>query len=99
MMTQPTIAALIIDIVGVLAGVISIGVILSSSRTVGGQVGSAFNLVLIGILFQMSAVIYTIVFTRLKLFPAPVVDIHHGLMVIGLVFFVMAARQFAKLSQ
>lgn len=94
----PKSIVLLIDFVGVLAGVISVLVIFNTFKVIGGQVRSTFSLVLLGIIFQMLAIIYTIIFTRLKLFPAPSVDVHHALMVVGLVFFVLAARQFAKLS-
>lgn len=90
---------LIIDIIGVGIGVICLWVIISTSSKVGGQVGSAFNWVLLGILFQMAAIVYTIIFTRLKLFPALALDIHHGLMVIGLILFVVAAKKFSDLSR
>lgn len=96
---QPKTVVLLIDMIGVLAGVVSIAVIFNASKIIGGQVGSAFSLVLFGILFQMSAVIYTIIFTRLKLFPAPSIDIHHALMVIGLIFFVIAAKKFSQVSK
>jgi len=89
---------LVIDIIGVTAGLLSVGVILSASKKIGGQVGSTFGLVLAGIFFQMAAIIYTIVFTRLKLFPAPAVDVHHALMTIGLILFVWAAKKFSELS-
>ena len=98
-MLDPKGFALVIDLVGVTAGIISLFVILTTSSKIGGQVGSAFNLVLYGIIFQMSAVIYTIIFVRLKLFPAPAFDFHHGLMVAGLIFFVVAAKKFSDLSR
>lgn len=90
---------LMIDFIGVTAGLICLWVIVSASSKVGGQVGSAFNLVLGGILFQMAAIIYTIIFTRLKLFSAPPVDIHHALMVIGLILFVISAKKFSDFSR
>lgn len=90
---------LMIDFIGVAAGLVCLWVIASASSKVGGQVGSAFNLVLGGILFQMAAIIYTIIFTRLKLFPAPPVDIHHALMVIGLILFVISAKKFSDFSR
>lgn len=90
---------LAIDIIGVATAILSLIIIINASRKIGGQIGSSFNLILWGILLQMSAIIYTIIFTRLKILPAPPIDIHHGLMVIGLVFFVVAAKKFSDLSQ
>lgn len=90
---------LMIDFIGVVAGLFSLGVIFIASSKVGGQVGSAFNLILWGILFQLSAIIYTIIFTRLKLLPALPVDIHHALMTIGLLLFVIAAKRFSDLAK
>lgn len=91
--------ALIIDLVGIVAGLFSLVIIVNTSSKVGGQVGAAFNLVLWGILFQLSAIIYTVIFTRLKLLPAPPVDIHHALMTVGLVLFVIAAKKFSDLAR
>ncbi|MEK7616504.1 MAG: hypothetical protein AAB414_00425 [Patescibacteria group bacterium] len=90
---------LMIDILGIGVGLTSLWVIISTSTKVGGQVGSSFNFVLLGILFQMAAIIYTIIFTRLKLLSAPALDIHHALMVIGLILFVVAAKKFSDLSR
>lgn len=99
MVMDSKIWVLLIDFIGVAAGLICLWIIASASSKIGGQVGSAFNLVLGGIIFQMAAIVYTIIFTRLKLFPAPPVDIHHALMVIGLILFVISAKKFSDLTK
>lgn len=98
MVLDPKTTVLLIDIIGVAAGVISIAVIILAQRRTGGQVGSIFWLILTGIFFQMTAIIYTIIFSRLKILPAPDVDIHHLIMTIGLVFFAIAAKKFFEIS-
>ena len=90
----------IIDFFGVVVGIISVVIIYSVIRTLGGIIGKSFTIVIYGILLQVFAIIYTIIFARFKIFPIPGgVDIHHLLMVIGLLFFVVAAYNAAKLSK
>lgn len=87
---------LTIDILGVLVGLIAIYYVYTAR--VGGRVGKAVSLFVWGIIFQVSAISYTIVFGRLALFAKPGgVDIHHLLMVVGLVLFVWGARVYASL--
>lgn len=90
---------LLIDITGILIGVASIYLMLALKRTVGGSVGAALNLVVGGVLFNLLAFIWTIVFTRLRLYPPPAVDVHHLFMVCGMILFVLAARKFSHLTR
>jgi len=92
--------ALLIDIVSILIGLVSIFTILAKKKSIGGKVGSALGLFIWGIVFMVAAFSYTIVFSRLKLLAVPGrVDVHHLLMAIGMVLFVVAARKFASLAQ
>lgn len=90
---------LLLDLFGILIGITSIATILRGMQGMGGRVGSTLRLFIWGIVFQVGALLYTVVFARLKLLPLPGgVDIHHLLMTIGLIVFVLAGRQFAALS-
>lgn len=98
-----------IELVGIIFAVFAVFVILKALGRVGGQVGLAFTLTLVGVIFQASALVYNIFIRELKTFAEPELNtplgllrshnIHEVLMIIGIIFFVMAARQFAKLSQ
>lgn len=86
---------LIIDIIGITIGAIAIYMV--AVHRVGGRVGSAVSLFVWGVLFQMLAFLHTIVFSRLALFPKLPTDVHHLLMAVGMIFFVLSARQFASI--
>jgi hypothetical protein len=43
--------------------------------------------------------VWTIVFTRLSLFPKPSIDVHHLFMTIGMILFVFAAYKFSRVNQ
>ncbi|MCP6719531.1 MAG: hypothetical protein KJI71_04915 [Patescibacteria group bacterium] len=90
---------LIIDFIGISIGLLSIYYILAQGQRLGGKVGGALNLFVWGVIFQILAFSYTVVFSRLKLFPdlTPTIDIHHLLMATGMILFVLAARKFASL--
>lgn len=97
---------LVIELIGIVIGVFAITIIVAALRKIGGQVGSVFSLTLVGVIFQISALIYNIIFRELQLLPSPEIDgllqthnIHEALMIIGLVFFVLAAKKFSDLSQ
>ncbi|OGZ97027.1 MAG: hypothetical protein A3B34_03925 [Candidatus Sungbacteria bacterium RIFCSPLOWO2_01_FULL_54_21] len=87
------------DIAGIIIGVISVLLMLTLKRTLGGRVGAALNLVVGGVLFNILALGWTIVFTRLRLLAPPTVDVHHLFMVSGMVLFVLAARKFSLLAR
>jgi len=91
--------ALGIDIIGVAVGLISVAKMLKLNRILGGRIGNAVNLVVGGVTLNVLAFLWTIVFTRLKLFAPPALDIHHLLMTIGMALFVFAARKFSALIQ
>ena len=89
---------LTIDIVGILVGIVSIGVLLKTRSSLGGIVGGGIKPLIWGVLCMILAFLWTIIFTRLKLLPAPTIDIHHALMTAGMILFVISARSFAKAS-
>jgi len=93
-------AVLVIDIIGMLVGIVSILIILNLSKKISGDVGKALNLIAFGITFMLLALLETIIFGRLIILQAlkPSVDVHHLFMTVGMVFFVVAAKQFAKLK-
>ena len=89
-----------IDILGVITGLVSIFIIHSSTRGVGGIIGNSLRIFIWGIVAMTLAVVYTLVFTRFKIYPVPGnVDIHHLLMFIGLVLFVISAKKIAALNK
>jgi hypothetical protein len=95
----------LIDFAGVIAGIFALFIILKSLRKVGGQVGSAFTLTLLGVIAQTLALMESLFVSQLGLIAEPNLggvlqghDIHDGLMVIGMLFFVFGAKKFSDLS-
>lgn len=88
---------LFIDVIGVAVGLVSVIRMVGLNKTLGGKMGGAVNLVVGGVALNILAFLWTIVFTRLKILPAPPLDVHHLLMTVGMILFVLAARKFSAL--
>ena len=81
-----------IDSAGVLIGVILLVIIIGTLKSFTGSLRQSYNFIMYGILFQVLALVYTLVFVRFKLYPIPAgIDVHHLLMIAGLIFFGIAA--------
>lgn len=96
MATTPFIISegLVIDFIGVVVAAVSI-IILFDFRNKAGEIASkTLNFAMFGIISQEVALIWSIVFRDLQLFKSPPIDMHHPLMVLGLVLFVVAAKNF-----
>ncbi|MBI2101006.1 hypothetical protein HYT53_00150 [Candidatus Woesearchaeota archaeon] len=62
--------------------------IVNVTKSFRGSLRKSFNYIACGAIFQILSLVYTLVFLRYNLFPTPLnFDIHHLLMVIGIVFF------------
>jgi len=91
---------LLIDFVGIAVGLVSIFMMFTLKKSIGGRMGNIINLVVGGVSFNILAFGYTVTFTRLKLFSIPGgIDVHHILMTVGMILFVLAARKFSLLGQ
>ena len=81
-----------IDSAGVLIGIILLVIIINALKSFTGSLRQSYNFIMYGILFQILALVYTLVFVRFKLYPIPAgIDVHHLLMIVGLIFFGVAA--------
>ncbi len=81
-----------IDFLGVLIGAAILVSVAITLKSVGGIIGASYRYILYGIGFQVLALIYTLVFVRFKIYPTPAgIDVHHLLMIFGIVFFALAA--------
>lgn len=87
---------IIFDIIGIIIGIISIITIRKTSKMLGGRVAGALSLFTWGVVAMVLAFAWTLFFSRLQLWTAPL-DVHHILMTIGMILFVLAARRFSSL--
>ncbi len=87
---------LIFDFIGVLVAVVSIFMLYDLKNKIGGSVAAALSFIMLGVLFNTAALVWTIIFTRLALLPKPAIDVHHLFMTLGMAFFVFAAIKFAN---
>lgn len=96
-MTTPQIITLGIDIVGIATGLIAIFLLLNINKTLGGKISGALKFFVWGVVVMIAAFLWTIIFTRLKMLPPPLIDIHHLLMTTGMLLFIFSAKKFASL--
>ncbi|MBI4017381.1 MAG: hypothetical protein HY366_00355 [Candidatus Aenigmarchaeota archaeon] len=86
--------AVLIDFVAIIVGLVSFGLIYGVREHVKKPMKQIFLMQLLGIAFQVLAIAYTLTFARFKLYPIPGgIDIHHLLMLFGLVMFVWSFRK------
>ncbi|MBI1888470.1 MAG: hypothetical protein HYS15_00835 [Candidatus Spechtbacteria bacterium] len=89
---------LLVDFSGIIVGIISVLMIVKLKGALGGRMGGALNMVLLGIVANILALTYTVVFMKLKLFSNPLpFDAHHLLMTISMILFVFSAKKFSSL--
>jgi hypothetical protein len=81
-----------IDVIGIVGGIIMLAILFPSFMSFSASLRRNYDFMLwIGILFQVLALAYSLVFIRLGLFPIPRgIDVHHLLMIIGFIFFGIA---------
>lgn len=86
-----TTALIVIDVLGIIIGFMLLTFLLTSLEPFRGPLRTSYMFMGFGIFFQVCALIYTVVFVRLKLLGVPFgLDIHHLLMTVGIVFFSFA---------
>ena len=91
--TQDTTKNIIIgiDIVGVAVGVMLLVFMTRTFNYFEGILKMSYLYFLYGISLQVIALLYTLIFVRFKLYPIPAgIDIHHLLMIGGILFFWVA---------
>ncbi|MBI5803140.1 hypothetical protein HY448_00430 [Candidatus Pacearchaeota archaeon] len=89
---SPTTTILIaIDSLGILLGFMVLIFLLASLEPFRGKLRTSYVFMGFGIFSQVIALLYTVIFVRLKLFEVPFgLDVHHLLMTLGLLFFAFA---------
>ena len=88
----------VLDVFGIIVGIVSLISIWNIKKTLGGRIGEVLNLLVGGIIFTILAFAWTIL-TLLELVPHTTTDIHHLLMIVGLMLLVFAARSFAHIAR
>lgn len=85
------IIAVTIETFGILVGIILLVFIIHVTKSFKGSLRKSFSYIAYGAVFQILSLVYTLLFLRLNFFPVPFnIDMHHLLMVIGIVFFTIA---------
>jgi hypothetical protein len=93
---------ILIELVGLGIGIITLLRISLLKKQLGGRVGSALNYFMGGILWMTIAFVYTLFHQRLN---TPLkgqlafmgIDLHHLIMLVGMVFFILSTREFLKI--
>ena len=89
---------IVLDVFGILAGLISLAVIYNIKKTLGGRIGTALNLLMGGIMFLLLSFTWTLI-TMFSVISFAPVDIHHIFMIVGMILLVLAAKSLAKLAK
>lgn len=94
---QANSALLGVVLVGFIIGIISIIFVLRVMRRVGGRLRRALVPFVIGLVFMTVAFLASFVFTIFAVMSVTEMAIHMGLMLVGMILFVLSAYQFSKL--
>ena len=98
--TANAIIIIAIDLLGVVVGILVLINTLGVLKSFTGALRKSFGCILYGILSQVLALAYTLIFIRFKIYPVPAgIDIHHFLMIVGIIFFAAAAYHLTKMMQ
>ena len=90
-----------IDVIGIIAGIILLVIVIYSLKSFSDSLRKSYDFMLcMGILFQILALMSSLIFLKLKLFAVPNgIDLHHLLMTIGFVFFGIAAYRLRIMAE
>jgi len=88
-----------IGIITVIIGLSAIFLIFRINRQLGGRISQALRFFTAGVLCNVSAVIWTLVYGHSLVIGSIDVNIHQNLMSIGMIFFIISTTRFAKLIQ
>lgn len=88
-----------ISSITVVIGIVAILLIFRINRQLGGRISQALRFFTAGVLCNVSAVIWTLVYGHNLVIGSIDVNIHQNLMSIGMIFFIISITRFAKLVQ
>lgn len=103
-MTPVQITVIIIDLIGIAIGVGAVVLGLNLKKTIGGRVGEGLTYFMWGVVWMVLAFVYTLFNARFNTvlkgqLNLGGVDIHHALMTLGMIFFIVSARKFTRLAK
>ncbi len=86
-----------VAVIAIVIGLLSIVLITRVNRSMGGQIKSAIQFFVVGIDMNVVAIFLSIVGIRNTLVFGQVVDIQNLIIMFGMVFFIISARQLSTL--
>ena len=88
-----------ISVAAVLFGVVAMVVIVRINRELGGRVRQALRFVVLGILCNVLAILWSLFWGHGQIVGNTYVDIHQNLMTVGMICFIISTIRFSKLMQ
>lgn len=88
-----------IDIAALFIGIFAVVIILKVNRVLGGRINQALRYFIAGIVCNLLAIVWSLVFVHTYLVGGFHIDIHQNLMSVGLIFFIISTIKFSKLLQ
>jgi membrane protease YdiL (CAAX protease family) len=86
----------VLNFLGVVIALVAVIIFSGTKNKFGQRIESAIRFVIFGILFNMLGLVWDIVFMYTKGVPTVVEDAHPIFVIIGMVFFAVAAGKFLK---
>ncbi len=85
---------LIFDVVAIATGIITVFFLLQLNSKVGGKLNSALWFFIWGMVANISAIIWSIFFGHVYVLVGMEFDLHHFLMTVGMIFFIISTSRF-----
>lgn len=93
-------AQVLFDVVAVLAGIVAIYHLVCLNRKLGGKLSGALKFFNFGVLANVLSIAWSTLWSHtIYTFGAITFDIHHVLMSLGMVFFIISTHKFSSLVQ
>lgn len=89
----------VLNFLGILGAVVSMIMLFGTKSQLGVRVEEGLNLIIFGIFFNAVALVWDTIMMYTKGMPTYIEDIHPVFIIIGMIFFVVAARKFSFSSR
>lgn len=88
---------LLVESIAVIVGFIAVYLLLRLNTRLGGKINAALRFFILGVLSNVLAIVLSELGYHQYAFGTLTIDIHHVLMAIGMIFFVISTRRFSSL--
>ncbi|OGI95372.1 hypothetical protein A2917_02285 [Candidatus Nomurabacteria bacterium RIFCSPLOWO2_01_FULL_42_17] len=87
----------VLDTIAILVGIVAIYSLLRLNKSLGGKLSSAIRFFNLGMAANVVAIIWSTFYGHMYIVAGATLDIHHLLMSVGMIFFVISTRKLSGL--